>query len=388
MVNARLLSRLRKIDWDFSGSYSESPFSALHWHPGRYASQIPASLLGVLAKPGGCVLDPFAGSGTTLVEAQRLGLFSIGCDINPVSHLICLAKTQPVKASTIAKDVAQIVVDLRCVLSKQQLFLKSRKPDFLIPESVQASKWYAPSVRSDLGRAWALINSYNGRKRVLAEAAFSASLISVCRETRHWGYICDNCQPQSDHESEVLPELVRFLNGLANGYAERDLDRQRRFGSITPIEKSQVICGDALESVSKLPAESVDIVVTSPPYEGVCDYVKAQRLSMEWFGHEIEPLRRHEVGARSKRHRRAALQQYLSEMEQIYRSVFNCLRKGGVCAIVLGQSDSRAAVLNPTKKSLSRVGFALDVDMNRSVSSQRRQAPSIRGEHILICSRP
>src|SRR4051812_16843478 len=88
MLKSSLLSRLRNIDWDFSGSFSESPFSAIHFHPGRFASQLPASLIGLLSEPGDIVLDPFMGSGTTLVEAQRLGRQSIGIDINPVA---CLA---------------------------------------------------------------------------------------------------------------------------------------------------------------------------------------------------------------------------------------------------------------------------------------------------------
>src|SRR4051794_20443194 len=102
MVSQRLISRLRKVDWDFSGSYSDSPFSAIHWYPGRFASQIPATLVGLLAQRGELVLDPFVGSGTTLVEAQRLGCCSIGIDINPVSCRIARAKTLSLPSAAVA----------------------------------------------------------------------------------------------------------------------------------------------------------------------------------------------------------------------------------------------------------------------------------------------
>ena len=52
MLSRRLRSRLSSIDWDFSGARSDSPFSSIHWHPGRFASQIPASFIGVLTQPG------------------------------------------------------------------------------------------------------------------------------------------------------------------------------------------------------------------------------------------------------------------------------------------------------------------------------------------------
>src|SRR6266404_2213579 len=117
MVSERLISRLRKIDWDFSGSYSDSPFSAVHWYPGRFASQIPASLVGLFARRGDLVLDPFAGSGTTLVEAQRLGCRSIGIDVNPVSCRIARAKTLSVPAKMLAVHLEELRQDARDCLS-------------------------------------------------------------------------------------------------------------------------------------------------------------------------------------------------------------------------------------------------------------------------------
>src|SRR5271157_3438189 len=143
------MRRLREIDWDFPSQPSESAFSSLHWHPCRFPSQIPAIAVARLTSPGDTVLDPFMGSGTTLVEAQRLGRRSTG----------------------IAREVMQ----------------------------------------------------------------------------------------------------------------------------------SRPSCHFAL-------------VITSPPYFGVTDYVKAQRLSLEWMSNPIEPVRLLEVGARSKRHRRNAGESYLQEI--------------------------------------------------------------------------
>ena len=85
--------RLREIDWDFATSDSQSSFSSLHWHPCRYPSQVPAVVIGALSSPSETIFDPFLGSGTTAVEAQRLSRRCIGIEINPVAALMARAKT-------------------------------------------------------------------------------------------------------------------------------------------------------------------------------------------------------------------------------------------------------------------------------------------------------
>jgi len=84
--------RMHDLDWDFATQQSESQFSNLHWHPCRFPSQIPATAISQLTSKGDTVLDPFMGSATSLVEAQRLGRASIGVDINPISVLMAESK--------------------------------------------------------------------------------------------------------------------------------------------------------------------------------------------------------------------------------------------------------------------------------------------------------
>ena len=384
MSNPRLISRLRKIDWDFAGELSESPFSAIHWYPGRFASQLPAALIGLLSEPGDLVLDPFSGSGTTLVEAQRLGRRSIGIDLNPISCVTARAKLLPMPAERIVRAISEIRDDASASLSNELVSVTAFQSLTSIPSAVQVSKWYARRVSEDLGLLWKLVNSYSGTKRVLANAAFSAILLPVCRETRHWGYVCDNSNPKSDHEANVLEQFSRVLDRFEAAYAERDAEFLARNGDVSNICDANVICADALEELKRTTSSSIDLVVTSPPYFGVADYVKSQRLSMEWFGHEIESFRLQEVGARSKRHRKTACHDYLEEISQVFSEVRRCLRGDGFCAVFMGESSTRSTILTKIKESLESCGFELKLDLNRRVSSQRRQAPSIKGEHLFL----
>jgi len=103
--------------------------------------------------------------------------------------------------------------------------------------------------------------------------------------------------------------------------------------------------------------------------------------------HEIEPLRLTEVGARSKRHRLSAQDDYLSDLMKIFIHVRRVLKSGRFCVVIIGQSSTRDRVIGPVRDLLRDCAFTLDLDLNRKVSSQRRQAPSIRGEHIFLLSK-
>src|ERR1700694_5597231 len=105
--------RLREIDWDFPTSGSQSSFSSLHWHPCRYPSQVPAVVIGTLSSPGETVLDPFVGSGTTAVEAQRLGRRCIGVEISPIAVLMARSKTIDRPAAYVLKLIERIRIGVR-----------------------------------------------------------------------------------------------------------------------------------------------------------------------------------------------------------------------------------------------------------------------------------
>jgi hypothetical protein len=259
--------RLDELDWDFPTQTSVSPFSDLHWHPCRFPSQLPAIVIGRLTDPGDAVLDPFVGSGTTLVEAQRLGRSSTGIELNPIACLMTRSKTLPCPSS----EVVAFVTSVRTALLTNWKGIESKPP----PDTVQKDKWYTPATMKTLERLWGYIHSRATPFDVLLRATFSATLLPACRETRHWGYICDNSLPKSDRERDVKAIFCDLLERAAKAHTWRDAHGSSQLGQCDIIE------GDARRVLSVLPDESFTCLITSPPYFGVTDYIKSQRLSME-----------------------------------------------------------------------------------------------------------
>src|SRR5262249_23713667 len=149
--------------------------------------------------------------GTTAVEAQRLSRRSVGIEINPVAALMARAKTINKSASHIKRLLDRIRLGVRQTTRRAS-----------IPPSVQAKKWYTERTLNDLRRLRYFITELNGDSRLIAETAFSAILLPVCRETRHWGYVCDNTAPKGDYERDVLDAFERVLDQFQAAYQERD----------------------------------------------------------------------------------------------------------------------------------------------------------------------
>jgi hypothetical protein len=248
---------------------------------------------------------------------------------------------------------------------------------------VQGEKWYTPRTLSDLRRLRAAISELRGDGRILAEATFSAILLPVCRETRHWGYVCDNTAPKDDYERDVIELYEKVLLGFSEAYDERDAYRQTARSGL-PASEVTVLEDDAATILHDRPANGVQLIVTSPPYFGVADYVKAQRLTLEWRGIEIEPLRQKEIGARSKRHRVSAAEEYLAGCKQVFEGCRAVLDRGRACAVVFGQSGDRMPMDTRFEEVVESCRFKLIYKQSRKISTGRRQNPSLQTEHLLI----
>lgn len=376
------LSKLDDIDWDYLGDQSESPFASAHFHPGRFISQIPATLIGRLSKPGDVILDPYCGSGTTLVEAQRLGRIPIGIDLNPASILISKSKLIGSRASLIKTLLG----------GHLHRFLDSgfvangnfREVDVTAPTGVQLTKWYHPNTAKELLEIWGYISHQKGKGKLLLQFAFSSILMQACSENRHWGYICDNTRPLSHNYVNAIDLFSKFINKLLCAYVDRDTEIS--FSTKFPLPKASIYEGDALSTLKNLPSSSVDLVITSPPYFGVIDYIKAQRLTMEWFGYDIQELRLKETGARSKRNRINSYSEYVTSLDNVLCETSRVLKKGSSLTLLIGQSRSRENPLPDIVKSATNAGFKLERDFSRDVTSRRRQAPSLKKETLFIFS--
>lgn len=343
----RVQAALDRINWDFpsTGTHGRSIHTA-HWFPGNFISQIPSHLIQILSEPGGVVFDPFAGSGTTAIEAVRLGRNAITSDI--VSACVFIASCK--------LDAFQAPMQ-RCVIS--DVMAKLAWTHLCETDNIgacgeggneQLSNWYAPRTLAQLRYLWKLIEEFEGTDRAILELLFSDVLFYCASpgnktstgkiRKHHWGWVADNVHPTIRIEHDAVAAFQSRLLDMFNIM----LLREARETSATVLRQDARRLG--------LRNESVDLVVTSPPYVGVIDYTRANRLLYLWKGWHFDSDRENEIGARYKRGRKHIQEEYLQDMRACWSEFFRVLRPGGFCAVVLGESRAYPGTVDKTLADL------------------------------------
>ncbi len=217
-----------------------------------------------------CVLDPFAGSGTTLLAAEAAGVLAFGYESHPFVARIARAKThwnQPEGKLIEAKSEL-----LRVASQERALSTLNVVPDLL-------AKCYMPEV---LQKLFALRDAYlscaeryDPEISELLWLAITAILRSCSFVgTAQWQYILPN-----KRKSKALDPFTAFEQKVTE--MTFDMAVLRNSGCRSD---ARILLHDARTVSADVPRNSVELVVTSPPYPNNYDYADATRLEMTFWG--------------------------------------------------------------------------------------------------------
>jgi len=327
--------RLDRIDWNFPNTgTAPGSIHTLHWFPGNFIPQIPAALIQVLSAPGALVLDPFAGSGTTAVEARRLGRRAIASDRISACVMITRAKIAFLDGALDRRRrvalLAELTFEHQCRTDRIGRGGEGDSPEL--------EAWFAPETLAQLRFLWQQIEAADSTSaRAALQAIFSdvlfdcaapgaALTVKGVRRRHHWGWVADNVRPRvlvSHNAIKLFRQRLLALDGVDSPSGER--------GAAALVVKQDA------RSLA-LPDEIVDLVVTSPPYIGVIDYIHANRLLYAWMGWSMRAEREHEIGARFRRTRVNASAEYGADLRRTRDEIVRVLKRGAACAVVLGES--------------------------------------------------
>jgi hypothetical protein len=332
----------------------------LHPYLGKFIPQLVEILLGRYFRPGQHVLDPFAGSGTTLVQALESGFDATGVDVAAFNCLLMDVKTRSYNPFVIEQE-------LRAVHSRVGETSSDRP-------SAYVHRWFAPHAARELLGFRALIDEYEHAdilRVVLARAARSA------RRTTHFDLEFPG-EPQLEpywchkHRRECRP--VETAAQFLRRYTLDTLARLREFSRVRPRGRSaSVIHGDVREE--RLPGR-YDGMLTSPPYPGLIDYHEQHRYAYELLG--LDDRRELEVGAAAAGNSRAALAAYSDGIVEVLVNARSALRRGAPIVIVV--NDRRE--LYP--EILERAGLRLEERLRRHVNRRTGRRAGEYFEDVLV----
>jgi DNA methylase len=336
----------------------------LHPYLGKYIPQLVEELFRRHVPPGGRVLDPFAGSGTTLVQALESGLDSVGVDIAAFNCLLMRVKTAVYNPFVLERE-------LRDALER---FERGEGRAGRVPVYVRT--WYAPEAATQLLRFRSLAGDYEHAdvlRVVLARAARSARLtthfdLDFPREPQAGPYWCHK------HKRECRP--VEHAEHFVRRYTLDTLTRLKDFSRIRTPRGASVLHGDAREV--SLPGP-FDAVVTSPPYPGLIDYHEQHRYAYELLG--LDDRRELEIGAAARGVARASLAAYVEGIASVLAACGDVLRPRGRIVVVV--NDRRE--LYP--EILERAGLALEHRYQRHVNRRTGRRAGEYFEDVLVARR-
>ena len=408
-------------DLDFHGA--DGNYSSHAWHPfpAKFPPQLPQFFIERLSDVNDVVLDPMLGSGTTLVEAVRLGRRAVGFDIDPLALMIAAAKLAPVDAQDALRTGYGIIDEAKRDYLEEPAYLENALRLRFDPKTAEfVNYWFLTQHQLEMLALLQHIEELPpGGTQDFLKIVFSSTIIaksggvSLARDLAH-------TRPHKDHDKTPNSVFVEFAKRLDRNIAslhktEPTVETRgdsgaalRRLFETSPKMGSSCLMsiGAAAADKTGLPEASIDLIVTSPPYaNNAIDYMRAHKFSLVWFGWKIADLTRvraqylgHEAAsgvnynslpdqcertlatlAEADARKAVTLRRYFGEMSAVITEMRRVLKRGKAAVIVVGTSTLRGIDVE-THKGLASIGESSGFDLAgigvRRLDRDKRMMPA------------
>jgi DNA modification methylase len=375
------LNRCLAGDLNFQENSADfHPAHKIHSFPAKFPPQLPRKFISALTEPGDKVLDPMAGSGTSLFEAYLLGRQAIGMDIDPLAILLSKVKQRNYDVSLLHTTSRHILTNaVKAVLSSPETVFNSRATLFDVKTCEFLDYWFSKEVQVEL---LALVNEVNKIKDPVTSDFFKLIFSSVIiTKTGGVSLAIDLAHTRPHRARTVFSKGGQLVLGDNNDlHDKKHLTKKLR----SPLEEFKKKYESTIKGVldyspnitfpilsygnaQALPIgpNSVDLIVTSPPYaSNAIDYMRAHKFSLVWFGYPIDELtlkRKTYIGSegtyngnsielpekveqvvarvnKKSKSKSTSLHRYYSEMSLAIDEMYRVLKPGKASVMVVGNS--------------------------------------------------
>jgi SAM-dependent methyltransferase len=335
-----------------------------HSYPARMHWATAARLLEELKLSGARVLDPFCGSGTTLVEARARGAIGFGVDLSPFAVRLARVKCDPLSAA-LRVSLRQAASEVRA----ESEALVQERAKVRAPLTPAEAAWYEPHVLKEMAGLYATIQQLGQPAlRETLTFVFSALVIKFSRQ-------------RSDSSEQRVERRVR--KGLVSEFFERKtFELAERLDALAEAARGplpEIAEGDArrLHENARI---KVDCILSSPPYGGTYDYAAHHARRFAWLGLSPAGLERREIGARR---RGDAAERFRGELHAALWSMRHVLSRDGLLLLLMGDAELGARM--PADALIAEL--AAEVGL-RPLAAASQARPDFRGsgpraEHLL-----
>lgn len=363
---------LGKLDLAFTHDDTRFLGHDLHPYPAKFIPQLPGTFVSLLSSRGELVFDPFGGSGTTALEAIRLGRRAVSVDANPMAALIGKVKTARVAPES-AAELHLLHGAMRALLDS----LPSDPSELVAKYSVHApkiancEKWFADAAFGELAHIKFRI------KQLKSETASNIALLALSRTVLSASF------QDSETRYKSVPREVA-VGETTKRYIKEFESVMRSVAKNAPATRygiSSFLTGDVRRLNSNDIADnSVDLVMTSPPYGNATDYHLYHRFRLLWLGFDPIALGKVEIGSHLKHQREdSGFESYFADMLQALSGIGRVLKHGRYAVLVIGDSVYKGETFDTARLLADRsveFGFESSHIIQRSVHKTKRSFSS------------
>lgn len=349
----------------------------IHPYPAKYTVSLAIEYIEKYTKENDVVYDPFVGSGTTLLASKYLKRNSFGTDINFIAILISEYKVLDLTKNNISNLKSFISLFEKNYLEESEAVEQFNYPSI--------DHWFCEDSIKVLSLIKKMIDNVSDKKeKTFCELIFS-SIINTA----------SNQESDTRYAAIVKPKLNKKYVGEI--FIKKFNSSIKLFEEIGEDLKTNTFnypyLLDSKKCEEKIKANSVDLVLTSPPYPNTYDYYLYHKHRMNWLGFDVKFSMETEIGSRrefsSLKHPK---EKFDNDMFEILSHVNNVLKVGGHAVLVMGDGKIQGETYE-AKSNMERLcsklnwklidyTYSMLDDTSRSfIQSYRTKG---KKEHILV----
>jgi site-specific DNA-methyltransferase (cytosine-N4-specific) len=336
-----------ETEFDYNGENTSYLSHSLHPYPAKFPPQLPKRILQQYAVKGQTILDPFCGSGTTLVEARIFGLNAIGVDVNGLSVLL-----SQVKATSLSQMQFSIIESF--IEEMQEEIFKwniSGRPKIKVKEIEGQDHWFQKNVSEEISFLLNKISEQSDAEiKNFLKIVLSSIIVRVSNQDSDTRFAAIEKNVADCYTLEQFCKKAKEYNS-----------RMFEFSKLVNENTDLKVFNADSRDLNFISDNSIDIIITSPPYANTYDYYLYHKFRKRWLDLDVKFAQYNEIGSRREYSSlKENKKKWNEDLIKCFKEMQRVLKPNQLAFIVIGDSVIKKELI---KIEIEISNFAPDIGL-------------------------